>query len=216
MLSGKDTLADALTPALTGGVHRFTFSDLIRAEANPALDIIRRHSMSERSLMEADVADALGLRANQSRAMVAVVAQDALADPLFTFSRRTEGTRTVLQHLGSDWRPEGYWANKVFRHAKEKERDHDAVIMVGSRYPVEHDLFTHGGAYTIRLDVSRSEQKMRALKRDGVIPTDKQFSHPSETLLDDALFGLRIDTDDRSARGVGERTLAWLKGRPSR
>lgn len=210
MFSGKDTLADLLAPTLRQPVHRFTFSDLIRSEGNVGLETIRRTHGAPRERVVAAVAEDMRLSAEHAEDYLSAVVGE-VADPDFSMHRRTDSTRFVLQSLGSHWRPENYWAHIVFDHAREEEASGKVVIMVGARFPAEHDMFGSHGALRVRLDVSRPVQVERALKRDGVIPTEEQFMHYGEVALDDAEFGLRIDTDDRTPEQVCALTQDWLR-----
>lgn len=201
MYAGKDTLADGLCLDSKVSVHRFTFSDLLRAEGTAAVDVLRASPRRDSETVRA-VADALGPFAAHADEFVAALERD-VTKPGFSLASRTTNTRFVLQAMGSDWAPTPtYWAEKALATAQQHEREAGLVLMVGTRFQTEHDLFTNQGALTVRLDVSRDEQMARALRRDGIIPSATQLDHPGEVALDEADFGLRISSDHHEPEDI--------------
>lgn len=78
------------------------------------------HAGSERSVQVNAVREAVDLTPEQAEVFVTALADDAFR-PGFTLRDRTPGSRTVLQALGSPWRPEGYWPRRVWAVARHSE-----------------------------------------------------------------------------------------------
>lgn len=217
MFSGKDTLADDLARRLRAGgrtAHRLTFSDVLCTEADPGIDAMRTAPAGD---VVAAVADAAALTQEHAAEFVEAILPDLRDDPELIARKRTPGTRFVLQHLGREWRPEGYWAKKVIETCIQL-RDHgDAgvlsgpVIMVGARFPEEYELAQAAGAFTVRLDISAAEQDARSMARDGHLPDEAARNHLGETILDDRDdFDLRLTTDGMSPEEVADKVWAEM------
>lgn len=215
MFSGKDSLADAIAARLRElgrQVVRLTYSDVICAEAQPGVEVMRRlgHAIPRGELAD-EVASAVSITHEQAVEFIEAVESD-LADPEFTIRSRTPGSRFILQRLGSTWRPDGYWARKVIERCASDVADGKDVVLVGVRLPAETVSSKAAGAAIIRLDVSRPVQIARSLERDGHEPKPEALDHPGETATDGFDFDLRIDTDQLDLTGVQEVAFSWLFG----
>ncbi len=199
MYAGKDTLADGLVPLLPGRTHRFTVSDLIRSEAQPALDALWRlvdeEELSGLALVHAQVdavRSVLDLTVDQATDFVLVITNDP--DAPTSFYDRTDATRFILQQYGKDWVGENYWADRALRHAQEHLASGENVVMVGLRFMNEFVAFGAAGATRIGLVIDPRIQRDRAIARDGLEPTAMALTHRGETELAGAPFEIVIDS----------------------
>lgn len=133
MFSGKDTLADGLADLLRAErpVERVTFSDLICVEADRGIDVLRAGGTLRQ------IGEALDLDGHPhwTYSFVRAVLPELEAKPDLTARDRTPGTRVVLQRLGKEWRPAGYWARRVVGHCVAHRDGGEHVVMVGARFP---------------------------------------------------------------------------------
>lgn len=212
MFSGKDTLADGIVDLLRArglDVVRKTYSDFICAEAQQGVLVMRALSRRGREVVVGAVAEAVDLDIEAAQQFVDAIDAD-LGDPDFTIRSRTKGSRFILQQLGRDWRPEGYWPRKVMALCHEWRADGSAVVLVGIKYLGETQGSRDAGATLVRLDISRAEQVRRSLARDGFAPSDEALDHPGESLLDDYDYDLRVSTDGKAPGEVLDEVAGFL------
>ncbi len=199
MYAGKDTLADGLVPLLPGVTHRFTVSDLIRAEAQPALDALWR-LVDEEELFGMDLVQAqieavraaLNISVEAATDFVLVVTNDPAAPT--SLHDRTDATRFILQRYGKDWVTENYWPDQALEHAREHLARGENVVMVGLRFMNEFVAFGAAGATRIGLVIDPRIQRDRAVGRDGLEPTAAALTHRGEIELVEAPFEIVIDS----------------------
>ena len=194
MCAGKDTIAPALVDLMPTRTTMLRYGNLMRAELDPALDVIRAH-YPDGSLFEDDVvekvAETLTLPLEHARTLVDRLAPEMVAsDGTLTASSRTEGIRSVLQDLGDDWRcieDPDYWARKAAQESMAELASGRSVILTGGRFLPDVDMPRAAGAFLLRLSVTRQTQIERLSARDGIAPsaeTLRALDHKGETALD--------------------------------
>lgn len=204
MFAGKDTVAPALTDALTGPVHMPRYGDLMRDDLAPALadlnDMVARGARHQ-SMVEQTAHTMLLPEAHAAEIVERLVPEIIGRTTPLTPLDRTVGTRYVLQELGGDWRTandKDYWARKAALVALPLIAQGASVITTGGRFLPDVDIPRAAGATLQRLDVTRQTQVDRMRARDGIEPTPEALAaldHESETALDDYAFHTRVSND---------------------
>jgi dephospho-CoA kinase len=121
--------------------------------------------------------------------------------------------RELAQYIATSFREvlgEDIWVTFIAKEASILAKKGEMVVCDDLRFPSEKKIFEEFGFKIIRLDVSKEVQKQRISHRgDGVI-NEKQLNHISETALDDAIFDLRINTDNISIQGIKEKIFGFI------
>ena len=102
--------------------------------------------------------------------------------------------RTLLQILGAKMREidPDVWVRYVMRSINPR----DNVVITDVRYQNEYDAIQKcSHSILIRLECPLGVRIRRYIKLYGIVPTDEQINHPSETDLDDLPFCFFINTD---------------------
>ena len=200
MGSGKDTLAERISPELTpygiapAIIHRT--SDPIRAELNEAIS----HIITSTSRREAT------LRLIDEMALSKAVAAH-IVDELFEITRtsrptaeeRTNVNRHLLQYLADEGRrsvdPE-YWTRRCFATMFATLAQGRSAFLSGGRYPNEVLPAQSLGIQVVRTEVSREVQIARLVSRDGIAPDLALLDDPNECALDDFVgFNVVVNND---------------------
>jgi hypothetical protein len=204
MTAGKDTVAPALIDTIGGRVSMLRYGDLMRAELDPALDVMRTMQDCPADQVAAEVADAIDLPLEFSRELVTLLSGDLRASAgTLTAHARTDAVRVVLQNLGDSWRCSDdptYWARRAKQASIRELCAGNSVILTGGRFLEDVELPVEVGAIVLHLDVSRATQLARLGSRDGLAisaDTLAALDHPGETALDDwDGFTVRLSNDD--------------------
>jgi hypothetical protein len=215
MASGKDTVADHISLALTRDglpapvVHRT--SDPIRAELNAAIAII---AASETLSQATDnLVDQMYLPP---------VVSAEIAQTLFETTRwarpaaedRTNTNRYLLVYLADRGRRDvdpDYWVKKCFTEMITTLASGRTALLTGGRYPNEVFPAQVIGLMAIRIEVSPEVQLHRVKSRDGIDPDPSLFLTENECALDNYVgFNLKVTNNDRPEPTV-EVILAHIK-----
>lgn len=221
MTAGKDTVAPELVDILPGDVEMLRYGNLMRAELDPALDLLRHEYQrgqllpALRPALAARISYMMDLRPQWATELVDTLAPEMEASKgTLTAHSRTDGNRSILQNLGEPWRCEDdadYWARPAAIAALEAVKAGKSVILTGGRYLPDVEIPRAANALLVRLDVTRATQLDRLSTRDGLgIDPDTlaALDHRGETALDDyAHFDVRVDND-----GALEDCLAQVRG----
>lgn len=97
---------------------------------------------------------------------------------------------TMRDQYGDD-----VWVRFLVNDAMELAEKGKNVVCDDMRVPSEKKIFEKFGFATVRLEVSKQEQRKRLEKEYGNIP-EEQLNHVTETSLDDAKFDFKINTDN--------------------
>lgn len=214
MTAGKDTVAPELVDIVGSDVAMLRYGDLMRAELNPALDLLREWMGTygpERVVTEAhlreiiagEVKTLLSLTIEQARELVDVLAPEMhQSNQTLTASARTNGIRKILQYLGDEWRcpnDRDYWARAAALAALDAVNAGWSVILTGGRFLPDVEIPRAAGALVVRIDVTRQTQLDRLRSRDGLDPDEETLAaldHIGETELDDwPHFDVRVAND---------------------
>lgn len=215
MCSGKDSIAPDLAPGMgLPNCLRIGYSIPMREELDQAFQLAYavagpEHVLAagaQRDIAEALV-DVLRLAPEHGVAMAAKVGAEIVSaagrGEVALASARTEGTRDLLQLLGSDWRQDQdveYWPKRVVVPALRALAEGTSVYLTGGRYEPDVEVPRGLQALTVRLDVTRETQLRRLRERDGLVPTAATLAaldHPGETALDDwPHFDVRVDNNE--------------------
>jgi hypothetical protein len=203
MTSGKDTIAPLLAPLLPGKVYLPRYGNLMRAELDPILDIMRQNEGSTKEQLVDLLYPEANLTEPRLRELIGVLGPELLeSDFTLTAHSRTVGVRYVLQQLGDTWRCEndrGYWARRAVVDAVQALAAGESVITTGGRFAPDVELPAERGAVILRLDVTRETQLARLTDRDGLAPSPEvllALDHSGEVALDDWKgFHVRVDND---------------------
>jgi len=124
--------------------------------------------------------------------------------------------RELAQYIATSFRTllgEDIWVTFVAKEAKMLAKQGKRVVCDDLRFPSEKHIFEQFGFATIRLDVSKKVQKQRiSMRGDGKID-EKQLTHISEVALDDALFDLRINTDNLSIEEIKTIIFSFIQSK---
>jgi hypothetical protein len=64
------------------------------------------------------------------------------------------------------------------------------------------EYFTERGYLSLRIEANRAVRKQRVLSRDGYLPTEEIFNHPSETELDDIPHDFTIENNTNDMKDL--------------
>lgn len=198
MCSGKDTLASRLE--LPGEKEYIAYGTMLRDNLSLALDYWPLFETEEEKV--ADLAKVLGYSTESAAELSLSLHREVERHGSVQPWNRTDGMRTILQKMGSEWLPDAdYLPRTAALQALQHFDRGNSVVAPGSRFLPDVEIPVLGGAITVRLDVSRETQLRRLHARDGLAPTEElleALDHPGESALDDYPHDVRISNDDDS------------------
>lgn len=204
MCSGKDTIASHLE--LPGEKEYIAYGTMLRDNLSTALDYWALFETEEERV--ADLERYLDYsRTSAAELSIALHREVERHGEVQPWSR-TDGMRTILQKMGSEWLPDAdYLPRLAALQALQHFERGNSVVAPGSRFLPDAEIPVLGGAITVRLDVSRETQLRRLKARDGLEPTPEllaSLDHPGESALDDYPHAVRISNDDDSEGALTE------------
>jgi hypothetical protein len=147
--------------------------------------------------------EAFNIPLGQMEKLLGMIHDDLLANPAVdSLVNRSKGIRDGLQFLGTDIRRKvspNYWVDAFYRGAEDSSEDY--MFVTDTRFPNEADsVLSHHGV-ALRLEVPAEIIAERIFKRDGLVYTEEQLTHESETALDDykkfdIIVGATFDVDE--------------------
>ena len=186
--SGKDYLTGKLIEELESRgktTAHGSFAAPLKEELGQIINLLKEN----RDLTEAEASELVskefGMTAEQAGWLVEKLYPE-LGIPELNGWTRTPGVRTCLQLLGTEIRRAqnpNYWTNRFLEHANSLDVDY--VFASDGRFPNEMDCAIENGGVTFRLDIPEETLQKRRVNRDGIVYTEEQLNHASETALDD-------------------------------
>lgn len=126
--------------------------------------------------------------------------------------------RSMLQVYGTDFVrhhvDDNYWVKRLLANIPDKT----SAVVTDVRFPNEAEALQDNGFLVVRLDVPQELQVKRYQMFHGTSPEPSQFTHISETALDDYPFIFRINASkpiDEVVADVKNLWAYWNTMRPA-
>lgn len=187
--SGKDYLAGKLVKHLKGLNHttdHTSFATPLKAELNQVIAHIRENKGST----DEEIADIINrdmdMGYENAYDLVQLLREEVTGDVELTAYSRTLKIRTGLQDLGTKIRRAqnpNYWTEKFLETVEASTADY--MFVSDARFPNEMNTVVDNHGVALRLNISPEILEERRHNRDGVVYTEEQINHISETALDD-------------------------------
>lgn len=198
MAAGKDTTAFEVIQRLGVKANKIAVGDLIREELNEILTLLKNEGTSQ------SIVEEFGLQQEAADRLVKIFT-DRYILKIADVYVRTDEIRKALQLLGNSRRAEdvNYWIGPWQKKAISLISEGKHVYSTDFRVPDEADAGKAVGFELLRLDISRSVQIDRLIKRDGFAPSKETLEDRSEKALDTYnKFDLRINNENESQVSV--------------
>lgn len=187
--SGKDYLTGKLVKHLKETNHttdHTSFATPLKAELNQVIAHIRENKGST----DEEIADIINRDMNMGYEnaydLVQLLREEVTGDMELNAYSRTLKIRTGLQDLGTKIRraqnPD-YWTEKFLETVEASTADY--IFVSDARFPNEMNTVVDNHGVALRLNISPEVLEERRHNRDGVVYTQEQINHISETALDD-------------------------------
>lgn len=187
--SGKDYLTGKLVKHLKETNHttdHTSFATPLKAELNQVIAHIRENKGST----DEEIADIINRDMNigyeNAYDLVQLLREEVTGDMELNAYSRTLKIRTGLQDLGTKIRraqnPD-YWTEKFLETVEASTADY--IFVSDARFPNEMNTVVDNHGVALRLNISPEVLEERRHSRDGVVYTQEQINHISETALDD-------------------------------
>lgn len=203
--SGKDYLSTQIMQGLTKKgytVRSRSFADGLKEEAGDMLTFLRTNPTPTLSLF----AEQFNMSETEASLIFGHLQKEVATNTDTGGYSRTPEIRTILQLLGTDIRRKtnpNYWIDKLFETVDNDPNPVDVVAIPDARFANEMDSVIARNGLAIRIDVPEEILTQRRLSRDGIVPSEAQLSHLSETALDDYKnFSIRLGAEYETATVV--------------
>lgn len=202
MGSGKDTIGNILVSNLEASgfrVVKLSFATPIRSEID---ELVSDYS----NLQEKELEIKYNVEYDKIKRLIHYLEDSNIYE-------RTESSRSAIQYWGTDVRrsqDKDYWVKKLAQLAVSYMSSGYSVYISDARFPNEVEAIMDFGGRVIRLKVGDEERLRRINRRDGIKPTERQLSHPSETMLDKYQFNIEVNAEkpiDEVANDAYERLI---------
>ncbi len=186
MGSGKDTIGPlALEQAGYVDIKHRSYADQLKNDVDQML-MHTRYLDNESDVQKYLESNAWSLSAEHSEVMAKALW--LLAADVHTHSRvRSTPMRFLLQYYGTEARrsvDENYWVKPGLATMLTDLANNISVYVTDARFPNELTWPRSTGAKVVRLGITEETQKKRLESRDGLLPPEEAFNHPSELALD--------------------------------
>lgn len=187
--SGKDYL----TGKLIGELQRIGFTTMhtsfatpLKAELDEIIAIIRSHRSQSDTELSQIIASSMKMEIDDADRLIHFLKAEVTGNLELDAYSRTLGIRTALQDLGTKIRRRqqaNYWTEKFVDFVNHA--DTDFIFTSDARFPNEMDTVVDNNGVALRLNISMEALEKRRTGRDGIVYTQEQLDHISETSLDD-------------------------------
>ena len=173
---GKDYVGNLIKNNFTN-VEKISFADALKEEVEYIIYLVK----SDYSLEK--IAEEMNVTKNEILPMYESMVQFDNVNKL-TVNKKNSTIRFMLQYWGTDVRRknnENYWVQKTVDKILEINKLGNVALITDGRFPNELKGVSKLNGITIQLDISKEKQIENLLNRDGILPNEEAFNHPSET-----------------------------------
>lgn len=173
---GKDYVGNLIKNNFTN-VEKISFADALKEEVEHIINLIRNNSSLEHIAYEMNVS-----KDEIKPLYIAMIAFKDINE--LTVKKKNSTIRFMLQYWGTDVRRknnENYWVQKTVDKILEINKLGNVALITDGRFPNELKGVSKLNGITIQLDISKEKQIENLLNRDGILPNEEAFNHPSET-----------------------------------
>lgn len=215
--AGKDSVAPKTFTALKRSdlaVETDSFGSDLKLELTGIIELIA--ASENRSTAARSIADLHGVELAEADHTVGLIYEEIEEGLLKTAYDRTPGSRAALQYWATEVRRAQdplYWVKSVVSRTMDRAAEGVSTQITDVRFFTEAWGVIDGGGLTVRLDVSKDEQRRRVWERDGIEISEAARTHSSETELDSFdRFAVRINTDEyRKSEAVARAVAIGIK-----
>lgn len=158
-------------------IEKISFADALKEEVEYIIDLIKNNSSLE------NIAKKMNVTKDEVLPIYRAMVQfDNIND--LSVKNKNSTIRFMLQYWGTDVRRnnnENYWVQKTIDKILKINKSEKVALITDGRFINEIKGVSDLGGITIRLEISKEKQIENLLNRDGVLPNEEAFNHPSET-----------------------------------
>ena len=173
---GKDYVGSLIKDSFSN-IEKISFADALKEEVEHIINLIRNNSSLEHLAYEMNVS-----KDEIKPLYIAMIAFKDINE--LTVKKKNSTIRFMLQYWGTDVRRknnENYWVQKTVDKILEINKLGNVALITDGRFPNELKGVSKLNGITIQLDISKEKQIENLLNRDGILPNEEAFNHPSET-----------------------------------
>lgn len=195
---GKDYVGNLIKDTYSN-IVKISFADALKEEVEHIINLLRNNASLEHVAYEMNVS-----KDEIKPLYIAMVAFKNIDE--LTVKNKNSTIRFMLQYWGTDVRRkhnENYWVQKTVDKILEINNLGNVALITDGRFPNELKGVSDLNGITIKLEISKEQQIKNLLNRDGILPKEEAFSHPSETsYLEYNDFDLILTEDILSERDL--------------
>ena len=172
---GKDYVGTLIKDTYSN-IVKISFADALKEEVEHIINLLRNNASLEHVAYEMNVTK------DEIFPMYEAMVQFDNVNKL-TVNKKNSTIRFMLQYWGTDVRrknDENYWVQKTVDKILEINKLGNVALITDGRFPNELKGVSKLNGITIQLDISKEKQIENLLNRDGILPNEEAFNHPSE------------------------------------
>lgn len=173
---GKDYVGNLIKNKYSN-IEKISFADALKEEVECIINLIKNNSSLE------SIAKKMNVTKDEVLPIYRAMVQFDNINEL-SVKNKNSTIRFMLQYWGTDVRRnnnENYWVQKTVDKILKINKAEKVALITDGRFINEIKGVADLGGITIRLEISKEKQIENLLNRDGVLPNEAAFSHPSET-----------------------------------